>query len=165
MDRLTYFRIYADADGESHMQKLISRSFLSRFSLADRYPGRGRVLDLFMRDADILQVAATQVVQGGSHLFAFAPFLKRIPASPDEARDFSVRRGRLSQYRGVRFRRRELRAPSRPHQRIARAVTAAQSARLRVGSGPSCPLPDRSVGRLRRAPSCRPGRMTSRSSR
>ena len=32
VERLTYLRIYADADGESHMQKLDLRSFLSRFS-------------------------------------------------------------------------------------------------------------------------------------
>jgi hypothetical protein len=59
---------------------------------------RGHVLDLAMRYAYILQVAAIQAVQGGSHLLAFASFLKRVPASPDEASDLPVRNGRLSQY-------------------------------------------------------------------
>jgi len=50
-----------------------------------------------MRYAYILQVAAIQAVQGGSHLLAFASFLKRVAASPDEASDLPVRHGRLSQ--------------------------------------------------------------------
>ena len=57
--------------------------------------GRFRKTD--MRYAYILQVAAIQAVQGGSHLLAFASFLKRVPASPDEASDLPVRHGRLSQ--------------------------------------------------------------------
>jgi hypothetical protein len=51
-----------------------------------------------MRNADILQVAAIEAVQGGSHLLAFASFLKRIPASPDEAGGLPVRHGRPSHY-------------------------------------------------------------------
>jgi hypothetical protein len=51
-----------------------------------------------MGNADIVQVAVIQAVQGGPHLRAFASRLKRIPASPDEAGDLPGRPGRLSQY-------------------------------------------------------------------
>jgi hypothetical protein len=54
---------------------------------------RGNVFDIAMRNADILEVEAIQAIQCGSHLLAFASFLKRIPASPDEASDLPV--GRL----------------------------------------------------------------------
>jgi hypothetical protein len=56
------------------------------------------VLDLAIRNADILQVATVKAVQGGPHLLALASRLKRIPATPDKARDSPVRHGRLSQY-------------------------------------------------------------------
>jgi TolB-like protein/tetratricopeptide (TPR) repeat protein len=59
---------------------------------------RGHVLDIAMGNADIVQVAAVQGVQGGPHLLAFTSFLKRTPASPDEARDLSGRHGGLSYY-------------------------------------------------------------------
>jgi hypothetical protein len=49
-----------------------------------------------MGNADIVQVAAVQGVQSGPHLLAFMSFLKRTPASPDEARDFPGRHGGLS---------------------------------------------------------------------
>ena len=51
-----------------------------------------------MRNADIFQIAAIQAVQSGPHLCALAPFLKGIPAFPDEAGDLPGRQGGLSQY-------------------------------------------------------------------
>src|SRR6186997_2503929 len=51
-----------------------------------------------MRNADILQVAAIQAVQSGPYLCALAPFLKGIPASPDDAGGLPGRHGGLSQY-------------------------------------------------------------------
>jgi TolB-like protein len=51
-----------------------------------------------MGNADIVEIAAVQGVQGSPHLLAFTSFLKRTPASPDEARGLPGRHGGLSYY-------------------------------------------------------------------
>src|SRR5262245_22347857 len=74
--------------------RFIRRSDASRVNIRVR----GHVLDVAMRNADIVQVAGSQAVQGGPHLLALASLLKCIPASPDEAGDLPGRHGGLSRY-------------------------------------------------------------------
>jgi hypothetical protein len=58
---------------------------------------RGDVVDLVARDTYILELPVFQAVQNRSQPLAFAPFLKRIPISPEKAGDGPRRCGGLSQ--------------------------------------------------------------------